>query len=426
MKYNSNIKLLLIISIIIFSNLTAQRIIRTDNLKSDFVKSENKQNYYPNLIKNAELTFNKPIDKNISLWIKSLRDVQSILLKNDAVFNGLQKALKYAEDNNKKFQRISLEVAYTLYSKQFREEISKIFVKSNDPVSYAIAVHYLLRSNFHNNNSNFYLENIEQRFPNFHKNEVLKSLHAELINISENKHLKTPNLTELLSHKFQSGKTILYSFHRKDRNYPGITIIKKPNGEFLKNDDGTIFNIPQLALSYSNLPSYIPSGNTPQGIFSIVGWYISPTETIGPTPNVLTRSPYEVSPKIFYHGQNKSQKWNLDEYKNLLPKSWQNYAPIYQSFEAGKSGRKLIIVHGSTDETEYFKESIYYPHTPTRGCLSSIEIWSGETGKCIKSDQSDLINAFKSVGQKSGYLIVLELDDQKKAVELKEIEPFIN
>ncbi len=169
----------------------------------------------------------------------------------------------------------------------------------------------------------------------------------------------------------------------------------------------------------------MPNGNTPQGIYSIVGVYISPTETIGPTPNILVRSPFEVRTEIFYHNKNSVSNWNQIDYENLLPDTWKNYEPIYQSYKAGKIGRKLIIMHGSTDETKFFKEFPYYPLTPTKGCLSSKEIWSELNGKCIESDQVQLINAFRSAKQKKGFLVVIELDDQNKPISLNEIEKYI-
>jgi hypothetical protein len=406
-------------------NVIAQNKINIEKLKSSFTKGENKEKYYTKLVKNTNSILKGDLILNFNKWSNAFRDAQSIFLKNDTVHNGLYKALILPIDEELKLQRISLEVAYTLYKTAFKDQVEQIFEKTSDPTSFAIATHYLYRINYLDKKNIFYLETLERRFPKHEQNGILKSLHSHLMELDSQPFFDLPNLSDLLEHDFQKGKTIIYSFHRKKRNYPGITIIKMPNGEFVRDDNGNIFNIPQLAISYSNLPGYISNGNTPQGIYSVVGRYISPTETIGPTPNVLLRSPYEVSTKIFYHGNNKESTWNLDEYKNLLPKSWLKYLPIYQSYYAGKTGRKLIIMHGSTDETDYYKAKSYYPITPTRGCLSSKEIWSEKTGKCLESDQLKLINALKSTGQRKGFLVVIEIDDQQKAVHLEEIRSFI-
>ena len=62
---------------------------------------------------------------------------------------------------------------------------------------------------------------------------------------------------------------------------------------------------------------------------------------------------------------------------------------------------------------------MYYPYTPTAGCLSTKEIWDA-SGKCIFSDQQKLANAVKKAGGANGYLIVLELDDAQKIITPEE------
>lgn len=419
------VKILIIIIFLISNFINAQNLIYVEDLKSNFVKSVNKKKYYSNLIGEIYSTFeNEPLS-NLKLWIKALRDAQSIYLKNDAIHSTLMKSLSKTPDKYLKLQRTSLEVTYPLYHSGFENVISEILKTSKDKISVAISIKYLLRAKHQGKKKSFYRKIITIRFPKYKNYPLLNSLYNDLSVNDENKFSALPSITDLIKHNFQKGKTIIYSFHRKNRQYPGISIIKKPNGKFVTNDDGSLFSIPQLAISYSNLPGYIPNGNTPEGIFSIVGWYISPTKTIGPTPNILVRSPFEVQTEIFYHGKNKSSKWNYGEYKNLLPNSWKNYKPIYQSYYAGKIGRKLIIMHGSTDELEFYKDLPYYPLTPTRGCLSAKEIWSG-TGKCIESDQVKLINAFRSTKQKQGFLVVIEIDDKQKAIEINDIIKFID
>ncbi|MDX1702114.1 MAG: hypothetical protein R3250_15925 [Melioribacteraceae bacterium] len=394
-----------------------QNTVDISRLKSDFAKGENKEKYYSNLLKNIDQTFSGDPSVNSGIWIKALRDAQSMKYDGNDVKVGLEKIFEMKIDNNLKLQRIALEIAYTLFKGDFNSRIEKIATETNDEISFAISVHYL--KNRHNIKK--YLKTALQKFGEQPESSIIKYLVEDLRSSDD----LIPDLRELLNHKFQKGKTIIFSFHRKNRIYPGITIIKKPNGEFVKKKNGDIFNIPQLALSYSNLPEYIPSGNTPQGIYSIQGTYISPTETIGPTPNVLTRIPFEITPSLFYHKSNSNNKWEIDDYKKLLPLSWKDYDPIFNSFNIGKFGRRLIIIHGSTDETAYFSEEAYYPLTPTRGCLSSREIWDEKTGRAVESDQVSLINAFRSTGQTKGYLILIEIDDQQRPVDIQDIKRFL-
>ncbi|MCB9207464.1 MAG: hypothetical protein H6611_09200 [Ignavibacteriales bacterium] len=425
MKKNLIIKLTIIHLLFAVNISTAQKFLKVDNLKSAFTKKENKNKYYEDLIKNIKSTLNLPFDKNYDNWNEAIKDAESIFFNESIIKNSLQELFNQKIDKKIKFQRTALEAANTLFEADFSESINNIFEITGDKISLAVSIHYLMKNNFNQRSSSFYINEIKNRFNDYDSDPLLTNLVYDLENPDSKKFVNYPNLADLFENPFQKGKTIIYSIQRKNREFIGLTIIKKPDGTFVKKDDGTIFNIPQLAVSYSNLPAYIPNGNTPEGIYSIIGIYISPTETIGPTPNVLIRSPFEVSPSIFYHKNNVKNNWDIEDYKNLLPKSWLNYFPIYQSFYAGKIGRKLIIMHGSTDELKYFSNKPYYPLTSTRGCLSSKEIWDAETGKCLESDQVKLINAFSSTKQKKGFLIVLEINDKQENITLEEILPYI-
>ena len=93
-----------------------------------------------------------------------------------------------------------------------------------------------------------------------------------------------------------------------------------------------------------------------------------------------------------------------------------------EAFYAGKIGRTEIIAHGTTIDPEYFKDKPYYPLTPTLGCLCAKELWNVTTGKLLVSEQFNLYSAFLSTPGNKGYLIVVNLDDQQKAVTREEIE----
>lgn len=415
--------IIFIILISIFQNNVAQRKVEFKKLKSNFSLKGNKENYYKNLINNSYDIFRGEITtKNEKNWLKAIQDLESIFLSNEITENALIKILNQNTDKFINLQRTGLQAVLSLFPNKFNVEIERIFNGTNDLISFAICANYYLK-----NNINFELiqELLEIKFHDKKNDPLYISLLYDIQNQSNKKFLNRPELSELLNHPFQKGKTIIYSFHRKDRRFTGITIIKKPDGGFVTNSDGTIFYIKQLALSFSNLPGYIPNGNTPEGIYSIVGWYISPNQTIGPTPNILLRSPFEVSPNTFFHNAVNNNKWLIEDYKNLLPDSWKNYFPIYQSFYSGNIGRKLIIMHGSADELNYYKELPFYPLSPTRGCLSSTEIWNENTGSCIQSDQAKLINAFFSTEQTKGFLIVVELDNKKGNVTISELMPFL-
>jgi len=106
-----------------------------------------------------------------------------------------------------------------------------------------------------------------------------------------------------------------------------------------------------------------------------------------------------------------------------LPKSWQDYQPIYESWYAGKAGRSEIIAHGSTINPEFYSNLRCYPMTPSLGCLTAHEEWSPVTGQCLASDQIDFVNQLIQADGLAGYLILVEIEDSNGLID---IEPQID
>ncbi len=266
-----------------------------------------------------------------------------------------------------------------------------------------------------------YVNLLQMKFPDWVDNPVLFLSHAYWQ--SPDKYLyQLPPLPDLVHHDIFRGKPILFSFQRSHRSYPGLVVLRKPDGYFLRTDSGDIWSISQLALSLSNAPSYLKNGNSPQGIYSVQGISNSKNIFIGPSPTLQTVLPWETAIDIYFHDKKlKNHAWSLDRYQQLLPTSWRNYLPIYEAYYAGMVGRSEIISHGTTIDPEYYRTEVFYPLTPSLGCLTTREIWSEVDGSCLVSDQLDLVNAYLSCGDKKGFLILIDLDDQKKAVTINDI-----
>ncbi|MBI9073568.1 MAG: hypothetical protein JEY94_18370 [Melioribacteraceae bacterium] len=393
--------------------------INIKNLQSDFATKSGQEKYINELNNRINTVFAKTVI-NEKEWRSLFLDLDLAFYTNEAVYNALTRVITDYSRFSNDFQRVILTTVFSLYPNKFTEETSKIFEETNDSQIFVMAAKHLLQNNYKDISIDYINSKIESGFGG-RKDDIIEFFLNDL------KPDKTePGIKALLDHSFQKGKTIIYTIFRKDRSFTGITIIKKPNGEFVKDENDSLFFIKQLGTSTSRLPGYLSKGNTPQGIFSIVGSYISPTKSIGPTDNVLIRIPFGKSPKIFFHGKNKYQNWNIEDYKNLLPETWKDYLPVYESFYAGKNGRRLIVMHGSTDNLEFYKNKPYYPLTPTMGCISAKEIWDLETGYCIESDQAKLLNAFYSTKQLKGFLVVVNIDDKKLPVTIKEIRQLLN
>ncbi len=395
------------------------------SLKSDFVLKENRETYKNQIETRLNSFLSKPITAyNEKTWISFFRELELSLWDSHGVNMIIAKAMEHAQSSGPKFQRAAIELAYTFKNFEVATLVYNIFRDTNDRQTFGTATHYLLNALPEVIDSSEVLNTLANKFPNYANDPILKFLHHDLTE-NVNTLFDNHSLINLFSHQFQENKTIIYSLHRKDRTNPGITVIKKPNGTFVRNSDGTIFHIQQLAASTSRLPGYLSQGNTPQGVFTIVGTYISQTESIGPTPNILTRIPFEVNPRLFYHRKNINDNWGISDYKNLLPESLKNYLPLYESYFAGMTGRRLIVMHGSTDDLSFFEDQPYYPLTPSKGCLTATEIWDENTGRLISSDQVKLMNAFHSSGNLYGFLLVVDIDYEKGPVTIEELLPAI-
>lgn len=349
---------------------------------------------------------------------KSFQAMRILNYLEDEGYHFLQSIFNDYPSLSEGFYTDALETVYTLYKTGFDEIIENVFMTAKSPKHFAIAVNYKLRNNPGERLD--YLNFLKLKYDNYDRVPVLKIL-AKYLEISPSEYLKKrPPLQDLFSNNYGEGTYILFSLQRLNRDYPGLCIIKKTDGTFLRRSDGSIFSISQLARSVSDLPSYIVNGNTPQGIYSIQNITSLKNEEIGPTPSILTALPIEITAKKFFH-RTKQEKWNLNSYLSLLPDSWKEYFPMQEAYIAGEIGRNAIFAHGTTVDTEFFKDYSYYPGTPTAGCLSAKEIWSKKDGKCIYSDQALLVDAINSMGKVKGFMIVLNLDAREMPVTVDEI-----
>lgn len=328
------------------------------------------------------------------------------------------------EKRSSSFQRALFELANTNYRGKFIEPAYRLMRKTKDPKIFVTAAVYYLTANTDPNAWNKVVQIFTKRADKDDGVPVYYGLLTGLISgYSEKK-----NLSLFFSGLKSAvpGHILLISFQRKNRNYPGMAVIRDRNGNFIKNEKGEFFSVPQLARSHSNLPFYLTNGNTPQGFFRMNGFDISKSMAIGPTSNIQLMMPYETGPRNFLNDPSiEDSTWTEELYKKLLPENLKDYLPLYESFYAGKAGRTEIIAHGTTVNTEYYKGRPWYPFTPTEGCLCTKEIWSTADGKRLESDQQKLVNALKAAGGAYGYCLVIEIDDQQKPVTINEISAYL-
>jgi len=394
----------------------------------------NREKMYNYIIKNS-ITQNLALplsDSTEADWEDAFYAMELIGYKQPWVDEKIKIAFDSVTKRSTGFQRGLVELIYTNYATEFKSNINQLFLTTENAKIFAMCAEYLLRADKSKYNTEQITEVVWKKTEQYFQNErsssfTMLQLLVPIMQTAEPEgsivHLK---LGELLTKKFLKNNTVVYSIQRKNRNFPGIVMVRDEAGNFITDDKGIIFSLPQLARSITNMPCYLTNGNTPQGIFRMHGFAVSKSAALGPTENIQLMMPYETSIQTFLRDSSITDtSWEPELYEQLLPASLKKYKPLYQTFYASAIGRTEIIAHGTTVDPEFYKGQLYYPHTPTAGCLCTKEIWNDADGKRLISDQQKLVDAIKKAGGAEGYLIVIEIDDQQKPVSINEILPYL-
>ena len=411
------IMILLFISILLIQ-CTSKKYSETDFYSKAALKSEREMFLDKSVNQTITESLSYPLNESTEQkYMSAFWAMELIQYKNEFTDSVINSCFDNLNARSTEFQRSFLELVYTLYQNKFSYQVEAFVKETNHPKLFAMCADYLKRSGY---DVNKMLEEFLEINPLLVDHPIMIMLKHSL----SNDLIALPPVEDLFGNSFEH-KLVIFSIQRSNRDYPGLLIIRKPDGKFLRDESGKIFSIPQLARAITDLPGYITNGNTPEGILSIQGIDFSKNVFIGPSPNLQLVLPYEVSPQKYFHNEVSDTIWNKEFYSNLLPDSWKNYLPIYEAYYAGKAGRNEIIAHGTTIDPEFYKDKSYYPFTPSLGCLTTKELWSDVNGKIVESDQIILMNAFNDAGVDNGYFVVVNIDDQHKPISLDEIENLI-
>ncbi len=396
---------------------------QTNKLQFKDGTSEKRASFYNKVInsinKTIALPFTEQYDEN---WQSAFYNIGLVQYKTAAVNKKIEDASKILLSQSIDFQKAFVNLINSNYQSQYSGAVQLIFSSTTDSKLLAMAANYLLQKATLAEKkvmNGTVLDKLSTTPNNTILQELSKQIQSSISNI------KIPSLKPFFTKEYLPKTLLVFSFQRKDRNYPGMAMVRDTNGNFVRTKAGKYFNIGQLARSNSNMPGYITNGNTPQGIFRITGFDTSSNYFIGPTPNLQLAMPHEYNRSELEEGNIIDTTWTLSSYANFLPLIFRKYEPMFGTFYAGKIGRTEIISHGTTIDAEYYKSTAYYPYTPTAGCLCTKEKWSSKTGFLEKSDQLLLYEAVKNAGNPIGYLIVIEIDDIKSEVSISDIEKYL-
>ncbi len=422
----SGIKLLLVF---LFNLLVLQYCVAQYEapLYTSYTTKAAREKMHERLIKN---TINKNLsfalnDSTEEKWQEAFGAIELMLYKTPFTTQKINYAFDDIESRTVDFQKALIELVYSMYPVEFAMQVRQLFINTSDPKLFAICSEYLLADRKDLAFRNDLSQVIKKKFGDEASTDpVLYMLQLHLTEMKNgNQSISKQNLQAIFDRDFLPGKIVMYSIQRKNRDHPGLVIVRNGDGNFIKDSTGEIVHIPQLARSLTNLPGYISNGNTPQGIFLMYGFGVSMSNFIGPSANVQMSMPVETSIAKFLGDSNiYDSVWNVDYYNRLIPRQLRNYSPLYYSYYAGLAGRSEIIAHGTTVDPGYYQNQPYYPLTPSQGCLCTKEIWNG---KRIESDQQKLVNTLLNAGGANGYCVVIEIDNKDAPVTIKDVLPFL-
>jgi len=381
--------------------------------------------------------FSAPLDSSTEDgYLSACWAVEQFLFDGPVVMQGFDHLFAGYASLSDDTKRALLEAVYAVAPERYRQEMEAVLGKEENPRLFALCAVYLFRADTSREQANTLKIRMVERFPGYDTIPVLQVLQHFLSFTRP----KLPPIGELFAWQQQSdgrrnqrgaigptggGAKTIYSFQRWNRDYAGLAIVQNADGSFVRDGDGRLQVFEQLARSGPGLPYFLTNGNTPQGIYSIQGTDVSRTNFIGPTPNLQLLLPGEGKWGDYFQDPDSAAGDSLGCYLALLPPGWRGYAPMMEAWAAGAIGRTEIIAHGTTIDPEYFRGRPFYPLTPTMGCLCAKELWNPTTGHLLVSEQNNLVNAFLSTPGRKGFLIVVNIDDQRRAVSREEVEAWV-
>jgi hypothetical protein len=304
-------------------------------------------------------------------------------------------------------QRALLTAAHTLYAKEAAPLTWPLLSQLTNSKPFAIAAYTLLQADGASADRLRVL--VPQQFANWADDARLTALMQRLHPSAA----AQPPLPELLAAPLRPGFPVIVSLQRPGRQVMGLALVRDAGGRFVRDGAGRLFTSPQLALARTGLPGTITNGNTPQGLFTLVGAGTATNPNIGPTPYLHSKLPVEATPAEFEHVPAPgAAAWDEALYDSYLPPSWRAWPPIKEALLAGRAGRDELLVHGNAINPAYYAGTTHHPGVPQQGCLVSHEDWDAATGRLVASRQLTLAQTYAAAGARpdlAGYLIVVDV-----------------
>jgi hypothetical protein len=198
-------------------------------LYTSYTTSAARAKLYERLVKNT-------ITKNLSLpltdsteenWQEAFNAMEVLDFTSPFTLAKVHAAFDNIVTKSAFFQKALLEVIYTLYPKKFSSQVTELLHNSFDPKVFAMCSEYLIQHASDSALKNKITMKLFEKFgDSVYAYPILSRLQTRLEPPKLSKVYSTRELLNgILNKSFLPNQIVMYSFQRKNRDYPGMVIL---------------------------------------------------------------------------------------------------------------------------------------------------------------------------------------------------------
>ena len=187
-------------------------------------------------------------DSNEENWESAFNAMELMNYRTSFTLSKIREAFDSILQRSIHFQRALLEVAYANYPGEFITQTNSLINNTTDPKIFAMCAEYLIQPGGDDSGrTNLYKMMIGKFKDSSNRNPILFMLGTRLKNHERaSGHLMEEVLHGIADRNFLPHQVVMYSFQRKDRDFPGMVLIRNASGQFVTDSSGNILGSPSL------------------------------------------------------------------------------------------------------------------------------------------------------------------------------------
>ncbi len=379
------------------------------------VETESLYNSYIEKIKTGSFENESFSLINSDVYVDALWDLNMVENLNLDIESALFNVLINSDRNIAKLFILSHYKGDFISAKKYYDQIMESIQDNSIEVA-GLYILWAYKDDLKNSYQTLYKLAQENFFEEYHYFMIINMFTPKSIEEISSLVKETPTLTsnEL---KDYNNSPRLFLICRHSRDYPCLFIMKRDDGEFLKNGDD-IWSLPALAHGRGDLKFHTTNGYTPQGIHKM--------DSVMPFADRPVA--FGKNRRVILNFLTKTEENELE--MEALPGEAKFSTWWHEAIISREVNRQYLRIHG-TGRINDEPELPYYPHMTSSGCITVRE---GNYPEATYDDQRIMLDAlmrasnldlnFSNEENIKGLLYVVEIDDEKKAVTRSDLEKY--